>query len=225
VPLAAIQVVSAQQAEALGEHGVTDIDGLVNTSVDDLVEFLDVSLDEAENILAAARSVIEIRERSLQPAETEGETAVAEGEAVATAVEAEAEAEVAEPDAESSEDTTAAGYDEAVEHGVPFSAEETIRAEYSADPVALTEADPMTVDELLLQDAGRDLRPDVITPAPDVTSLAAADLATEFEAEEDEVAASAEGKTESPSNETSSALESSSDEKAATDESFKDEKQ
>ena len=85
----------------------------------------------------------------------------------------------------------------------------------------------MTVDELLLQDAGRDLRPDVITPAPDATSLAVADLAAEFE-EEQEVAASAEGDArtaESPSNETSSALESSPDEKAATDESFKDEKQ
>jgi N utilization substance protein A len=225
VPLAAIQVVTAQQAETLGEHGVTDIDGLVNTSVDDLVEFLDVSLDEAENILAAARSVIEVRERSVQPAiaegeETEGATPPAEDEAVTTA----AEGEVSEPEAESPEDTTAAGYDEAVEHGVPFSAEETIRAEYSADPVALTEVDPMTEDELLLQDAGRDLRPDVITPAPDLTSLTVSDL----EEEEEEVAAPAEGAApiaESPSTETSSALESSSDEKAATDESFKDEKQ
>ena len=229
VPLAAIQVVSAQQADTLGEHGVTDIDGLVNTSVDDLVEFLDVSLDEAENILAAARSVVEIRELNLQPAtaeadESEAATPAAENEAVATA--AEAEADAAEPGDESSEDTTAEGYDEAVEHGVPFSAEETIRAEYSADPVALTEADPMTVDELLLQDAGRDLRPDVITPAPDVTSVA--DLAAEFEEEEEQDAASAEGAAriaESPSTETSSALESSPDEKAATDESFKDEKQ
>jgi N utilization substance protein A len=228
VPLAAIQVVSAQQAETLGEHGVTDIDGLVNTSVDDLVEFLDVSLDEAENILGAARSVIEVRERSQQPEaaegdESEGAPPAAEDEPVATA--AEAEAEVAEPGAESSEDPTAEGYDEAVEHGVPYSAEKDIRAEYSADPVALTEADPMSVDELMLQDAGRDLRPDLITPDPDVSSLAVADLATEFAAEEEEVAAPAEGDAESPSNETSSALESSSDEKAATDESFKDEKQ
>src|SRR5438309_2149331 len=221
VPISAIQVVTAQQAETLGEHGVKDIDGLVGTSVDDLVEFLDVSLDEAENILAAARSVIEIRERSLETATADGDeaedaTPSAEGEAVATA----AEAEVAEPNAESSEDTTAAGYDEAVEHGVPFSAEETIRAEYSADPVALTEADPMTVDELLLQDAGRDLRPDVITPAPDVTSLAVTDLADQSEEEAKGVAASAESgtlaATESPSSETGSALESSPDEKAAT---------
>jgi N utilization substance protein A len=228
VPLAAIQVVTAQQAETLGEHGVTDIDGLVNTSVDDLVEFLDVSLDEAENILGAARSVIEIRERSLQSATAEGDEAegatAAEVEADAT----ESEAEVAEPAAETSEDSTAEGYDEAVETGVPYSAEENIRAEFSADPVALTEADPMTVDELILQDAGRDLRPDVITPAPDVTSLAGADPAASIEAEEAAVAESAEDDARiaaSPSNETSSALESSSDEQAATDESFKDEKQ
>src|SRR5882724_8395519 len=190
VPLAAIQVVSAQQADTLGEHGVTDIDGLVNTSVDDLVEFLDVSLDEAEKILAAARSVIEIRERSKQPAteeQAESETADAEDEA---AISAEPEASTEAPGDES-EDSTAEGYDEAVKTGIPFSAEETIRAEYSADPVALTEADPMTVDELVLQDAGRDLRPDVITPAPDFTSVAVAPL--EAAGLEEDAATSPEG--------------------------------
>lgn len=229
VPLSAIQVVTSQQADALGEHGVTDIDGLANTSVDDLVEFLDVSLDEAEKILSAARSVIEIRERNLQPAAEEVGQSEAAGPDVAdepVAAPAEPEAEAAATGAESSEDPTAEGYDEAVERGIPYSAKENIRAEYSADPVALTEADPMTVDELVLQEAGRDLRPDVITPAPDAASLAVADPdAAEFE---EEVAASAEGDAriaEAPSTETSSALESSSDEKAATDESLKDEKQ
>ena len=223
MPLAAIQVVSAQQAETLGEHGVTDIDGLVNTSVDDLVEFLDVSLDEAEKILGAARSVIEVRERSLQAATTEGsESAVEAGaeESAASSHEAGAEATI---EAGSAEDETAAGYDEAVEQGVPFSAEANIRAENSADPVALTEADPMTVDELMLQDAGRDLRPDVITPEPDLGLLA-----TEDSRLEDEVDAAAETRAPigaSPATETSSALESSSDETAATDESFEDEKQ
>jgi transcription termination/antitermination protein NusA len=224
VPLAAIQVVSAQQAETLGEHGVTDIDGLVNTSVDDLVEFLDVSLDEAEKILAAARSVIEIREQSKQPsAEEDGESEAA-GSDDEAAISAEAEAST-EASGNESEDPTAEGYDEAVSKGVPFSAEENIRAEYSADPVALTEADPMTVDELVLQDAGRDLRPDVIAPAPDLTSLTADLDAEEFE---EELAASTEGAAgtaESPANEMSSALESSPDEKAAADESLKDEKQ
>jgi N utilization substance protein A len=228
VPLAAIQVVTTQQAETLGEHGVTDIDGLVNTNVDDLVEFLDVSLDEAEKILSAARSVIEVRERAKQSATPEGdesEAAMTAGEGEADATSGETEVEVAATDAETSPDPTAAGYDEAVERGVPFSAEQNVRAEYSADPVALTEADPMTVDELVLQDAGRDLRPDVITPAPDVTSLAVADLEARLE---EEVAASGQDDAriaESAATETGSALESSSDDKAATDESLKDEKQ
>ena len=69
---------------------------------------------------------------------------------------------------------TAEGYDEAVEQGEPFSAEQEILAENSADPVALTEADPISQDELLLQETGRDLRPDTITPAPDITSTGAA---------------------------------------------------
>jgi N utilization substance protein A len=233
VPLAAIQVVTAQQAETLGEHGVTDIDGLVNTSVDDLVEFLDVSLDEAEKILGAARSVIEVRERSLQSATSEASAAAtaADGDAAdedtaleETAADTSDEAAgEATTEAKSSEDETAEGYDEAVEHGVPFSAEQDIRAEYSADPVALTEADPMSVDELVLQDAGRDLRPDVITPAPGLELLAPEDLKLE-----DEIDVSADTGApiaESPATETSSALESSSDETAATDESFEDEKQ
>jgi N utilization substance protein A len=188
VPLAAIQVVSAQQADTLGEHGVTDIDGLVNTSVDDLVEFLDVSLDEAEKILGAARSVIEIRERNLQPATEEGGESEAapdaEGETVAAS--AEPEAEAAATGAVSSEESTAEGSDEA------------------AAP----------------------LRPDVITPAPDLAAPAVADPDAAESAEE--VAASAEGDAlvvEATSTETSSALESSSDEQAATDESLKDEKQ
>ncbi len=224
VPLAAIQVVSTQQADALGEHGVTDIDGLVQTSVDDLVEFLDISLDEAEKILGAARSVIEIRERSQQQAATE-EDGSGETEAEVDSTSVAATAEAAETDAENaepSEDPTAEGYDEAVKLGVPFSAEQDMRAEYSADPVALTEADPMTVDELVLQDAGRDLRPDVITPAPDFTSVAVAPL--EAAGLEEDAATSPEGEAEF-ADETSSALESSPDEKAAADESLKDEKQ
>jgi N utilization substance protein A len=226
VPLAAIQVVTAQQADTLGEHGVTDIDGLVNTSVYDLVEFLDVSLDEAENILTAARSVIEIRDQSLQPVEAESEIASpdAQDEAVAST---ESQEEATATDAEPAVDETAAGYDEAVERGIPYSAEENIRAEYSADPVALTEADPMSVDELVLQAAGRDLRPDVIATDPQETAAAGANLAAELE---EEVTASEESyarTTEPASTETeiSSALESSSDEQAATDESVKDEKQ
>jgi transcription termination/antitermination protein NusA len=218
VPLAAIQVVSPQQAETLGEHGVSDIDGLVSTSVDDLVEFLDVSLDEAEKILAAARSVVEIRDHKLQPEDTEAEESAIPAESEET--------ESASPvqDSESGVDTTAAGYDEAVERGVPYSAEKNILAENSADPVALSEADPISVDQLLLQDAGRDLRQDVITPAPDLTSLAVADLMAEADEEAAPIPAHA-SESGSADIENSAALESSPDGPAATDESLEDEKQ
>lgn len=90
------------------------------------------------------------------------------------AVSAEFDPTIDAGEVEPSNEMTAKGYDEAVEQREPFTAEPEILAENSADPVALTEADPMSQDELLLQDAGRDLRPDTITPAPDITSSGAA---------------------------------------------------
>jgi N utilization substance protein A len=194
VPLSVIEGVTAQQADALGEHGVTDIDGLANTSVDDLVEFLDVSLDEAETMLTAARAVIEMRTQS-QLATTDAETESTDEPA------ADASAETAAT--ESADDPTAAGYDEAVEQGV-----------------LATEAEPITVDELNLQEVGRDLRPDVITPAPDITSSALADLEA---GEESAATEEADGSTADAETQLS-ALESSSDEDAAS-ESTKTEKQ
>jgi N utilization substance protein A len=208
VPLSAIEGVNAQQAETLAEHGVNDIEGLANTTVDDLVEFLDVSLDEAEQMLAAAQSVIAMRDQSRQPAgeaETDGEGQMEQN---AASIEQDPNAEPGE--VEPNEEMIAAGYDEAVENGVPSIAEATIRAEDSADPVALTEADPMSVDELVLQDAGRDLRPDVITLAPDAP--VGVDLEKVRAAAEEESATAEESFDPSP------------DEVAATDETEEKEK-
>src|ERR1044071_1101525 len=214
VPLSAIEGVTAAQAETLAEHGVNDIDALASTTVDDLVEYLDVSLDEAESMLNAAQAVIAAREASKQSAVAE-EAAAAEGagEEIPAESASDEETEEASADSESEETTTAEetaapeetttiteqhavsaefdptieadevkpsnamtneGYDEAVDQGEPFSAEPEILAENSADPVALTEAEPISEDELLLQEAGRDLRPDTITPSPDITSTGAA---------------------------------------------------
>ena len=213
VPLSVIEGVTPQQAEALAEHGVNDIDGLAQTTVDDLVEFLDVSLDEAEHILAAAQSVIQLREQRLQPASDEAAGPETESysqmDQHAASIEPDANAPAAE--VEPNDEMTAAGYDEAVKQGSPFSAEPNIRAEYSADPVALTEADPMTIDELALQEAGRDLRPDVVTPAPDLP--AGVDLESVKAAVEDEASSVAR-----------ESFAPSPDELAATDESGKEEK-
>src|SRR5687767_7910892 len=179
VPLSAIEGVTAQQTDTLAEHGINDIDALAHTSVDDLVEFLDVSLDEAETILSAAKAVIAIRDTSIQGASAEtGETAETEETGEVLAAE---ELQVSAGDDESAAsaeevDETTAGYDEAVANGTPFSAEPEILAQYSADPVAVTEAEPVSVEELILQEPGRDLRPDTITPAPDITSTGAASM-------------------------------------------------
>jgi hypothetical protein len=88
-------------------------------------------------------------------------------------------------DVRPSDASTNAGYDEAVEAGAPFRAEDNILAGESVDQVALTEAEPMSDAELLLQEAGRDLRPDTITPAPDITSSEAAVIETSGAAMED----------------------------------------
>ena len=161
VPLSVIEGVTAQQAEALAEHGINDIDALAQTTVDDLVEFLDLSLDEAEVILEAARAVIAMRDRSLG----EGTASVEEQHAVSAEFDESIDEEV-----QPSSEMTADGYDEAVENGVPFQAEQDINAWGSADPVSLTEAEPIPAEEIALQEAGRDLRPDTITPSPDITS-------------------------------------------------------
>jgi N utilization substance protein A len=209
VPLSATQVVTAQQAEALVDHGVGDIDALAHTTVDDLVEFLDVSLDEAETILKEAQSVIELRDQNLAVSEVTEETQ----NAVSAEFDPEAAGEI-----EPNDEMTAPGYDEAVEQGIPFSAEANHRPHESAEPIALTEADPFSVDELVLQEAGRDLRPDVVTPAPDITSTAVADLEAANElAERPSAVEAGTAQTDTP-------LESSAKDVAATDESLKDEK-
>ena len=172
VPLSVIEGLTVAQTDTLAEHGINDIDALTQTSIDDLVEFLDLSLDEAEVILNAAKDVVAVRDRALQ-----GEAASdAEGDEVASE-ETETESEdatLSAGEAEPSADSTAAGYDEAVAAGVPFSAEAEFMAQDSADPVALTEVEAQSEEELMLQGAGRDLRPDTIVPAPDVSAAEAA---------------------------------------------------
>ncbi len=228
VPLSAIEGVTAQQAEALAAHGINDIDSLAQTSVDDLVEFLDLSLDEAETILNAARAVTVMRDRTLHGEGTEAKEAEAEGaEPVVDthAVSAELDESVEASEVTPSDEMIAEGYDEAVETGTPFIAEENILAKYSADPVALTEVEPVTPDELVLQEPGRDLRPDTVTPAPDIsTGAAAVEYAEDLDESGlslEEIAASEEAGAEAapaePLETTTSALELT--ENAASNES------
>jgi len=225
VPLSVIEGVTAPQADVLAEHGINDIDALAQTSVDDLVEFLDLSLDEAETILQAAIAVVSMRDKTLA-AGAEEETDAGEESA---GLDAAPQAEASDTDeAATEEDTTAAGYDEAVEAGIPFGAEPNILAKDSADPVAVTEAEATSEDELVLQEVGRDLRPDTIVPSPDLTASSAAALESLQEITDDErlaheFAMNEDNVSESSADETENSAPADLD--AASGESTDDEKQ
>lgn len=61
VPVSALEGVSAAQAEDLKEKGINDVETLAATSLDDLVDILDISLDDAERIIASAAAVVEAK--------------------------------------------------------------------------------------------------------------------------------------------------------------------
>ncbi len=58
VPITALEGVTTSQAETLAAQGIADVEALAAASVDDLVEFLDISLDAAEAIKAAATGIV-----------------------------------------------------------------------------------------------------------------------------------------------------------------------
>ena len=122
VPLSVIEGVTALQAETLATHDINDIDALAHTTVDDLVEFLDLSLDEAEVILEAAKAVVAMRDRTLHPEAETGDEQV-EGavgdQAEVHAVSAELDESIEAREVEPSDEMTAEGYDEAVETAFP----------------------------------------------------------------------------------------------------------
>jgi N utilization substance protein A len=66
VPITALEGVSKPHAEALAEKGISDVEALAATSIDDLVDYLDVSLDEAEHILASAKSIVEAKNAEIE---------------------------------------------------------------------------------------------------------------------------------------------------------------
>lgn len=103
VPLTELEGVTPNQAETLAEHGIEDIEKLAASTVDELSEFLNVSLDEAESILVSAKAIVAAKEEP--EADSEVETA---GEPEAeTVVEVETtEAAADSPETETAMETT-----------------------------------------------------------------------------------------------------------------------
>jgi transcription termination/antitermination protein NusA len=215
VPLERLQGMNPTMVSTLADRGVEDIEGLANATVDDIAEFLDMSIDQAEALIGAAQAVVESARVS---AEAEAAAGAAEGEGgeespetsepsaegeggaapeaadepegevseereegrpiVQHAASVEADPNAEQREVEPSEASIVEGYDEAARTRPPFLAEDlspdNILAHDSSEPVAMTEVEQMSADELILQGAGRDLRPDTITPAPDIFSTEAA---------------------------------------------------
>jgi N utilization substance protein A len=206
VPLERLQGMNPSIVATLAERGIGDIEALAGATIDDIVEFLDVSMDEAERLISSAQAVIDAAsakaveegEEGAEAGEGEPATDAATAEEAAAglveavsetgagtdeetaggveqhAVSVEADPEAGDAEVEPSDAMIADGYDEAAHGRTDIMAEEFILASESADPVATTEIEQMSADALLLQGAGRDLRPDTITPAPDITSAEAA---------------------------------------------------
>src|ERR687885_1128605 len=86
VPLERLQGMNPAMVATLADHGVEDIESLANATVDDIAEFLDVSIDQAEALIGAAQAVVE---SARVAAEAEG----AEGEGVEEAAEESAASE------------------------------------------------------------------------------------------------------------------------------------
>ena len=123
VPITALEGVSASQAETLAEKGVSDVEALAAMSLDDLVDTLDVSLDEAQHILDSAGAIVAAKNAQAETSESSEvpEEAVEDTDdnVVAEAAEAPTEAD-AEP--AQSED----------EQGEPADVEEEVSGEGSA---------------------------------------------------------------------------------------------
>lgn len=130
VPITALEGVSANHAELLEEKGITDVETLAATTVDDIVDILDVSLDEAERIIGSAAAIVEARNAQIAPAEPES----GEATEVVESIEASDE-EVA--DAAAVEQT--AGTVEPVVEGGPSEEVATDEAVEAAETPAITD--------------------------------------------------------------------------------------
>ncbi|HZN10118.1 MAG TPA: transcription termination factor NusA [Blastocatellia bacterium] len=102
VPLSVIEGITSADSAALAEHGIETVEQLAEATLDEISEWLDLSIDDAEERLEAARLIVEARARAR--AEEEAAAAPAdEGEVLAgdepeAGAEDEAEAEAATED-------------------------------------------------------------------------------------------------------------------------------
>jgi N utilization substance protein A len=121
VPITALEGLNTNQAEILAERGVDDVEKLAAMTIDDLVEALDLSLDQAESILTAAREVVAAKEVDAvaeeEGSQDEAEDATPDPDVVETANADDlgTESAAAEPEEVSSESTSVAAEESEVD--------------------------------------------------------------------------------------------------------------
>lgn len=150
VPITALQGVSAVHADSLKEKGIEDVEKLAKTSVDDLVEILDVSLDEAQRIISAAESIVEARNAQVsEPEESAEETVDETAETSETETEESAEetAEEAEPETEAGEDA-----ETEEESGETESAPESVEVETASGEETKADETEETIEDLPVEE-------------------------------------------------------------------------
>lgn len=198
VPVSAIQGVTPAQAEDLKEKGIDNVEALAVATVDDLSEILNISLDEAEKIVASAKAIVEARNAQITPPETE-----------------EAEAET-EPAAEAATEETATEETATEETVMEETAteEEAIVEESSDDEAAAEETETETVSET--EDATEATEEETVEESADEES-ASEEIVDEAAAEETktEAVSETEEATEAAAEEI---VEESSDDEAAAEE-------
>jgi transcription termination/antitermination protein NusA len=125
VPLTALEGVTAIQAETLAEKGITDVESLAAAKLDDLVEYLDLTFDEAQAMILAATAIVEARNVEVGVEQSDG-------------TEASVSADAAEPET---------GIPAEIEAGVDIQPAETTEEPASTDEDIVAGSDASSADE------------------------------------------------------------------------------
>jgi N utilization substance protein A len=135
VPVTALEAVTAAQADDLRAHNITDVETLATTTVDQLVEFLDVSLDEAERIVNSAKEIVAAKEQLTNP----GPLATETGDEETPAVE--------KHEDETEDEAAAVTAIDSMEESEPAEAETVAQTEEVSEEETTTEITEAGVDE------------------------------------------------------------------------------
>ncbi|HQU93249.1 MAG TPA: hypothetical protein PLK77_13170, partial [Pyrinomonadaceae bacterium] len=135
VPITALEGVNANQAEILAEKGVDGVEKLAAMSIDDLVEALDITFDDAQGIIGSAQEVVAAKEAPAE-SESEGSEEVTDSDAAAE----ETVGETEEAPVEESEEAGAEVAEEEQAEAVEVMSEAVTEAEGDQTPEKHEEA-------------------------------------------------------------------------------------